>query len=145
MKLISSEHDEQAAFVQWVHLEYRNDPTFIEPFFFAIPNGMWAGGSGQNGKWGLITKFKQEGFKNGKPDLLYLQPRGPFSWLAIEMKRSDMKNKKDGGMKPEQIVFQNTVENWKYGITGLYKVCYSASEAQSIFSEYMQWYKERIK
>lgn len=130
MNLLLSEHQEQAAFFTTILYKYRNDPHFTRPLFFSVPNGAWLGGRRPQN---VMEKMKAEGLTPGVSDILYLQPRGPYSFLAIEMKRADKRNRKDGGLRPDQIEFLSSAR-----ATGAYcKVCYSADEAEQTFDTYM--------
>lgn len=131
--LVPSEHNEQAAFVHAVLFKYQHDPSFLPMLFFAVPSGMWAGGSTQKGRWGLINKFKSEGFRSGVFDVQYQQPRGDYSFLAIEMKRSDRVNEKDGGLSDDQMQYLD--QAIKAGACA--RVCYSADAAIDTFDIYM--------
>lgn len=125
-----SEHTEQANFINEVDLRFHFRDDFIPLLLFAVPNGAWFGGKNP---WAMFAKFKAEGFKKGVSDLLYLQPRGEYNRLAIEMKAQDRLNEKDGGVSPEQAAFLAAVN--ENGGTG--EVCYSAEQAIQIFSWYM--------
>ncbi len=80
-----------------------------------------------------MAKFKAEGLKPGVSDILYLQPRGTYAYLAIEMKAQDRRNQKDGGVSLEQYEFLEEVE--KNG--GMALCCYSCDEALDAFYNYM--------
>jgi hypothetical protein len=119
-----SEHAEQAAFVSHVLWTYASRADFFAPLFFAVPNGAVLGGKN---KFALLNKLKQEGFRVGVSDLLYLQPRGEYSCLAIEMKD------KGGKVSDAQDEFLQAILR----AGGLAEVCYSADEAIGIFGGYM--------
>ena len=121
----STEHDEQSAFVSRVLWEFGNDPTFLRPLFFAVPNGSVLGGN----RWALAAKLKQEGLTPGVADILYLQPRGQYNCLAIEMKSAK------GQPTPEQMEFIKTV----HAAGGYSCICHSADEAIMNFEIYMGW------
>lgn len=124
-----SEHNIQSAFVDWVLWQYRNDPTFFRPLFFAVPNGAFLGGRSPV----TFQKLKREGFQQGVADLLYLQPRGEWSYLALELKTPKRKREKGRGLSDEQEEFLNAV-----GLAGgLPSVCYGLEEAIETFSLYM--------
>lgn len=124
-----SEHDEQATFVTQARLLYGGREDFFEPLLFSVPNGMWAGGSNP---FALIAKFKAEGMREGVSDMLYLQPRGEYAYLAIEMKATDKRNSKDA-VSPAQEEFLECVN----AAGGWGEVCYGADEALQILSTYM--------
>ena len=79
----TTEHREQAALVSTVLLTYQNRSDFIRPLFFSTLSGAWIGGSGKSGRSALISKYKSEGGSMVPADLLYLQPRGGYAYLAI--------------------------------------------------------------
>jgi len=124
-----SEHEEQANFVTEVLFTYLHRPDFISILFFSVPNGMWV--AGEN-KFALMNKYKAEGFKPGVADIIYLQPRGEYNCLAIEMKARDQRNVTNA-VKPEQAEFLEAVN----GAGGLGEVCYGCEEALKIFALYM--------
>lgn len=128
-----SEHQEQAAFFDYVLFQYQHDPTFIRPLFFAVPNGSWLGGKTPGARAALMQKMKGEGLTPGVSDLLYLQPRGVYSYLAIEMKTEKRRNEKDGGLSLEQVEFLHAARE----AGALAVVCYGADEAIRAFDEYM--------
>lgn len=124
-----SEHEEQSNLFLEVRFKFAHCEDYIDDLFFSVPNGMWAGG--QN-KWALINKFKKEGMKTGVADVLYLQPRGDYSCLAIEMKATDQRNNADA-VSPDQSRFLEAIN----ASGGWGEVCYGAEEAIRIFETYM--------
>tara|TARA_R110000772_G_scaffold263054_1_gene382580 strand:- start:55 stop:417 length:363 start_codon:yes stop_codon:yes gene_type:complete len=74
-----SEHDHQAAVVNWFKLQY---PQY-EKCIMSIPNGQMLGG---RNKFALMNKLKKEGFKNGVSDLFIAVPKNGKFGLWIEMK-----------------------------------------------------------
>jgi hypothetical protein len=129
IRVKASEHNEQAVFVDTVLYTYRLDPTFLRPLFFAVPNGAFLGGN----RFAGIEKLKREGFLPGVSDILYLQPRGGFAYLAIEMKTIEKEGRKDGGLREEQREFLEAVKQ----AGGFGVVCYGAEQAIEIFGAYM--------
>ncbi len=125
-----SEHDEQASFVAEVSMRYASRDDFIPTLLFAVPNGAWLGGANPHA---LMAKYRKEGFRNGVADLIYLQPRGPYSFLCIEMKAQDQRNKRDGGLSEEQATFLAAVS----AAGGCADTCYGAEHAMIVFSAYM--------
>lgn len=125
-----SEHDEQAGFFQLVESLFASRADFIQRLLFSVPNGMWIGGSNP---YALMNKLKAEGLQPGVSDILYLQARGEYNCLAIEMKAQDKRNSKDA-VTPEQIEFLEAVN----ANGGLGEVCYGCDEALAIFETYMQ-------
>lgn len=122
-----SEHDEQAAFVAEVLYRYANNPNFVRGLFFSTFNGAWLGGS-KRARGFQMFKAKAAGFLPGVADILYLQPRGHFYYLAIEMKT------KTGRLSPEQDQFLTLVKEEGGGCAW---VCRGASEAVARFADYM--------
>lgn len=124
-----SEHNEQATLVDWVLYQYRGDPTFLRPLFFSVPNGAYLGGRSPV----TFQKLKKEGFLQGVADLLYLQARGPYNFLALELKTEKRRGEKRGGLSENQVEFREAAESGG----GLYSVCYGADEAIEVFRSYM--------
>lgn len=130
---ILSEHQEQVGFVTEIHFVHRNDLTFIPELFYSVPNGMWAAGKG-NEKFALIAKYKSEGLNPGIADVHYDQPRGEYTKFVCEMKRSDRRGEKDGGLSPEQIRYLNAAKKAGTFVC----VCYTADDAIDKFNYYMR-------
>ena len=124
-----SEHEEQARFFAEVRVSYFFREDFADELLFAVPNGMQLGG---RNKYALMNKYKTEGLKPGVADILYLQPRGDYAYLAIEMKAEGRRNEKDA-VSSEQLTFLEAVN----GAGGMGEVCYGADEALKIFELYM--------
>lgn len=125
-----SEHDEQANFFSAVGVTYLHRADFVRILLFSVPNGMWIGGKNP---YAMMNKFKAEGLQPGVSDILYLQPRGEYNCLAIEMKAQDKRNDKDA-VKPEQAEFLEAVN----ASGGLGEVCYGCAEALQVFDVYMR-------
>jgi hypothetical protein len=125
-----SEHTEQAAFVEYILWEFGPCDNFIRPLFFAVPNGAVLGGN----RFALMAKLKQEGLRNGVADVLYLQPRGKYNCLAIEMKSAK------GKPTPEQLEFINAVHD----AGGYSCICYGSDEAIKAFEAYMSLDRKEI-
>lgn len=128
----ASESQEQTAFVERVLYQFGTRADFLSPLFFATLSGHWIGGTGAK-RFALIEKYKREGWQNGTADLLYLQPRGPYSYLAIEMKAVGRRGEKDGGLSEDQAVWLNAARQAK----ALAVICYGADEAMMVFEKYM--------
>ena len=133
MKIVPLEHEEQASFVTEVKYRFRNNPTFIEELFFSVPNGIFVGGGSRGGRSATIAKQKAEGFNLGVADILYLQPRGLHPYMAIEMKRQGRQNRKDGEMRPDQILFRDAALK----VGAYHIIAYGADEAILQFATYM--------
>lgn len=130
MRRKATEHAEQAAFVQYVHAQYSARDDFAAPLFFAVPNGAPLGKRGYT----VMNKLKAEGLRPGVSDILYLQPRGDYAYLAIEMKRESRAGERDGGLSQLQSAFLQSVIR----AGGLAEVCYSAEDAMAAFDDYME-------
>ena len=124
-----TEHQDQASFFYEISLRLRNRDDFVPELFFATMNGAWFGGNGAR----MYEARKREGFKKGVADILYLQPRGKFSYLAIELKTEKRYKEKNRGVEPNQEIFLDAVR--KNGGRAL--VCYGAEEAVDAMLEYM--------
>ncbi len=82
----ATEHQIQAAFVQWCSLNEKAIDGLADAF--AVPNG---------GKRNVVTAsmLKAEGVKPGEPDWMWPAARGGFIGLAIEFKAGDGVPSKD--------------------------------------------------
>lgn len=121
-----SEHEEQAAFFSYVLQAYRWREDFKRSLFFAVPNAA-------KRSVRLAARMKAEGMTAGVSDILYLQPRGPYCYLAIEMKTPDRRNEKRGGLSTDQEGFLADAA----GEGACVDVCYGADEAIAVFTRYM--------
>ena len=125
-----SEHDQQAAVIQWANAQACSVPELR--LLFAIPNG---GGRGKS----FITKsghkyppleavkLKKEGVRPGVPDLCLPVARNGYNALYIEMKDTHAK------LSTDQI-------SWKAALCqqGNYVVtCWSATEAIQELKNYL--------
>ncbi len=128
----SSEHHEQAALVDTVAFTYQHRTDFLRPLFFSTLSGAWIAGSGTR-KVALIAKYKREGWVNGVADLLYLQPRGGYAYLAIEMKTEERLGEKNGGATEDQLVWLRAAR-----LAGaMAEICHGAEMGWEVFSRYM--------
>lgn len=127
-----TEHQEQTNFVTEVLYEYRNRSDFVPELFFAVVNGFWAAGEGVR-KYGLLNKYRAEGYRKGIADVQLQQPRGGYHFAVFEMKRVDAKNKKNGGLEAEQIEYLAAAR----AAGAFVRVCYGADEAIQSMREYM--------
>lgn len=127
--LVYDEHTEQSVFFRDACFEHRNNPEFMRSLLFAVPNGAYLGKNGS----AVMRKLKDEGLTPGVADVIYLQPRGGYPFLVLEFKRSDKRNRKDGGLSSDQIFFLGEVEK----VGGMWAVCYKADQAVEIFQKYM--------
>ncbi len=128
-----SESQEQASFVCEVLLAYRNRADFLRPLFFSTLSGAWIAGSTSRSKAALIAKYKREGWVNGVADILYLQPRGGYAYLAIEMKSVTRANEKHGGASDDQLTWLKAAKE----AGAMTAVCHGADAAIEVFRHYM--------
>lgn len=113
-----SEHDTQAAFMQYVRYREVDMPEL--QWLHAIPNG-----GARNAVTG--ARMKEEGVRKGIWDLFFPFASNGYSGLYIEFKYG--KNK----LSPEQVAFGEFVQKQGYK-TG---VAYTADEAIEILQEYI--------
>lgn len=132
--LPTTESEEQSAFVSRVHQVYGTDPDFLPYLFFSTLSGAWIAGSNRQSKGALIAKYKREGWVNGVADLLYLQPRGKYAYLAIEMKTPVRAKEKNGGASDDQLAWLH--EATKAG--AMAEICHGQDAAWDVFTRYMQ-------
>ena len=117
-----TEHGEQSAVVAYIQTRY---PDVL---FWATPNGGHL--SGNIGKRSAqMNKLKSEGLLPGVSDLIIFEPRGGYSCLFIEMKRSNG----GSGASENQMWFIREVE--KRGAIGF--VCNGADEAIPVIDDYL--------
>lgn len=105
MRTQPTEHDEQAALIQWAF--YKSGSISELALLFAIPNGGWR--SPRTG-----ARLKAEGVQPGVPDLCLPVARGPYHGLFIEMKTLK------GKLSPEQKVWHAALREQGYRV----EVCY---------------------
>ncbi len=129
---VPTEHEEQAAFVTEIGYEFRNRSDFYPVLFFAVVNGFWAAGESGR-KFGLLNKYRAEGWRKGIADVQYQQPRGGYPYAVFEMKRCDGATKKDGGLEPEQKDYLAAAR----AVGAFVRVCYGADQAIAAMREYM--------
>lgn len=129
---ILTEHQEQVNFVSEVLYEFRLRSDFIPELFFAVVNGFWAANEGAR-RYGLLNKYRAEGWRKGIADIQYQQPRGGYPFAVFEIKRCDAKNKKNGGLEPEQMEYLAAAR----AAGAFVRVCYGADEAIQSMREYM--------
>ena len=116
--LLRSEHDEQAAVVHYLQIKYP------DALFWATPNGAGLSGGGRS-----MNKLKAEGFLPGVSDLIIFEPRGGWSAMFLEMKKSDG----GSGASDNQLWFLREVE--KRGAFGV--VCNGSANAIEVIDDYL--------
>jgi hypothetical protein len=117
LSIKASEHDEQAAVVQWFDLQY---PKYAG-LLFAVPNA---------GKRGYKTanRLKAEGLRAGVSDLMLPVARWGYHGVFIEMKTGTRK------MSDAQSEFIDRVIEQGY----LAACCHGADIAIDLIKRYMQ-------
>ena len=105
--------------VAWFRLQYPEHAKLL----FSVPNGV-----ARSRVEAAI--MKAEGVTAGVSDLIFLEPRGGYGALCIEMKREDKSSRQSASQKE----WQKAVE--KAG--NLYAVARSFEIFQAVVNEYMQ-------
>lgn len=108
----TSEHQEQAAYFDWVRAKERQDPTYS--CIFAIPNGGMR-------NIGVAMKLKKEGVKSGVWDIHIPISKDGWAGLWIEMKVKPNK------LTDEQKAFGERMQGFGHKLA----VCYSFEEAKT--------------
>ena len=114
-----SEHDEQAALIEWANYQANTCPEL--DMLFAVPNG------GHRAKR-TAAMMKAEGVKPGVPDLWLPVKRQGFTGLVIEMKYG--KNKPSDWQR--WWLESLKAQNWQTA------VCYSFDEARQTILNYLE-------
>lgn len=113
----STEHQEQAALVQWFRMQY---PLYANNLV-AIPNGGKRDVS-------VARKLKKEGTLAGASDLLLIKRNRSYCGMFIEMKT------KTGKAQASQLQFLDMVQ--REGYMGV--ICYGIDEAIIKIKQYME-------
>jgi hypothetical protein len=131
MKITRSEHDEQVELTE--HCNSKEIP------FFAIPNANKMSFLGRKMAIIIANVMRKEGAKKGIPDVCIPVMRifnGRLCGaLYIEMKKSELRNRKNGGRSEEQDAWINLLNSDKcmqYATT-----CFCAEDAIKLVDEYM--------
>jgi hypothetical protein len=117
-----SEHDEQAAVVDYLQKTYPN------VLFWSNPNGAHLAGNIRQ-RSAQMNKLKAEGFLAGISDLTIFESRCGYSCLFIEMKAVNGGN----GASENQLWFIREVE--KRGAIGF--VCNGYDDVKPIIDQYL--------
>lgn len=127
-----SEHNEQAAFMNWLLTFKLNQYPEIHPLWFSVPNGAHLAG-GQKQRAMQMNTLKREGFTPGVADTLFLAGRGGYFGLAMEFKTEERRIEKNGGLSENQLEFLRSLRQQGYQAV----VAYGADEAQVMAENYL--------
>jgi hypothetical protein len=117
---ILTEHEEQAALIQWARLQSKSIPELN--MLFAIPNG------GYRAKKTAVL-LKKEGVVSGVPDLMLACSSSDYHGLFIEMKRTC-----GGNITDNQIEWKNKLNQQGY----LSVICKGFDAAKSEIMRYLR-------
>jgi len=117
-----TEHQEQVLVVEYLQSVYPN------VLFWSTPNGAHLAGSIQR-RSASMNILKAEGFLAGVSDLIIFEPRGGYSCMFLEMKRSDG----GSGASENQLWFIREIE--KRGAFGV--VANGFDEAKIFLDDYL--------
>jgi hypothetical protein len=117
---IPTEEQEQQRIIEWCNLNLKRYPAL--EWIFAIPNG------GKRNKPEAF-RFKTAGVKRGVPDMCLPVPRGQYSSLFIELKRT-----KGGTLSHEQAIWIEALNS--NGCRAV--VCKGAQEAIAEIENYLR-------
>jgi hypothetical protein len=120
-----SESAHQTALFAWAALNVGKYPAL--KFMHAIPNG-----GERNVR--VAAKMKAEGVRAGVLDIFLPVPKAGKHGFYIEMKRSDRRNHKNGGLSDEQLEFAKFAYEAGYWVT----VCYTWEEARDKIVAYLE-------
>lgn len=119
-----AEHDEQAALVDYIFMQY---PDLL---FFSVPNGANLAGS-PAARARQMNKLKGEGLLPGTPDLVLVAAHGGYTIMFLEMKDVDGGN----GLSDNQAHFLAHAEK-----AGAYTaVANGFDEAKALVDAYLAW------
>ena len=125
-----SEDGHQAALFCWIALNLHVYPQL--EWAFAVPNG------GLRDKR-TANKLKATGVKSGVPDIFLPVRRCEFSGLWIELKRLELKPKREGkgGVSDNQIKWKEHLTSQGYGVY----VAYGWEDARDTLIGYLNYGK----
>jgi hypothetical protein len=121
---VQTESAQQSAFFCWCAMQARTDPRF--KWVFAIPNG------GLRDKREASNLVKQ-GVRCGVPDVFIPIPCGQYHGMFIEFKKPGIENHRDGGLKPDQVLYRDFLLSQNYG----HFVAYSYLSAIEVVVNYL--------
>ena len=118
-----TEHAHQRGFFCWISQQKHDERLKMS---FAIPNG------GERNKI-VASRMKAEGVRQGVADVFVPIPCGQYHGLWIEFKKPGIENHKNGGLRPDQVVFRDYVLSQNFG----YFVAYSYLSAIEVVLNYL--------
>ena len=129
-----SEAAHQTALFAWAALNVKRWPELR--WLHHIPNG----GARGTARTAQIRggQLKAQGVKAGVSDISLPVKRGQWSGLYIELKKPDLRPKREGskgGVSDEQASFGAFVQAQGFG----FYVCYSWDEAAKAIAQYLDW------
>ena len=128
---MGSEHDDQAAYIEWLKLTRLWDRYPI----FGVPNGVPLAGSKMQ-RVRIINYMKAEGLRPGVSDIIFMVPRGGYHGMVMENKRSDG----GAGLSKDQSEFFKLCEAQGYFTTSPNGL----DEMMAITEEYLSWDCDKI-
>lgn len=126
-----SEDGHQAALFCWIALNKEEYPEL--DWAFAVPNG------GKRDKR-TANRLKATGVKSGVPDIFLPVRRGQFPGLWVELKRPELKPKRQGskgGVSDEQDKYKKHLLSQGYGVY----VAYGWEDARDTMIAYLNYGK----
>lgn len=126
-----SEDGHQAALFCWIALNKEEYPEL--DWAFAVPNG------GKRDKR-TANRLKATGVKSGVPDIFLPVRRGHFPGLWVELKRPELKPKREGskgGVSDEQNEYKKHLISQGYGVY----VAYGYEDARDTMIAYLNYGK----
>lgn len=112
-----NEHQEQVAVCQYLDLKGQKYTAIVNSFF-------------GNKNFGMIAKFKREGWNKGLPDLFIILKKKKTQAIFIEMKTVKLKPKRNGkgGVSKEQKGWIDAINETSIKAF----VCYGFDEAREV-------------
>ncbi|HEY6019642.1 MAG TPA: hypothetical protein VIY48_07005 [Candidatus Paceibacterota bacterium] len=133
VRVIPSEHNEQATFFDYVLNAYVRVYPEVHPLLFSVPNGSVLAGDAKR-RAQQMNKLKREGLTPGVADVMFLSGHGGYLGLVLEFKAVDRKNEKNGGVSESQSEFITAARQEGFRA----EVVYGADHAIQVFEEYIQ-------
>lgn len=112
----------QSAFMCWCN---QQSDTRLKRAFH-VPNG------GTRNK-AEASRLKSQGVKAGVPDVFIPIPCGQYHGLWIEFKKPGLENRKNGGLRDDQVEYRDYLLSQNFG----YFVAYSYLQAIDVVVQYL--------